>query len=148
MGSGNIAKGEIMTRKTAVSAIVAMMEQMGPDPVSGMGGGAAMGQMDTAGIEVGMAIMPGDGDPVNDVDDGSCGFHPDDYVLAKQLVAQVGSVERARELLENLDEVYETLDLVPAEEEQISIIAGAVPDEPDYPTDRHNMARQVDPGQY
>lgn len=137
-----------MSRRTAVSAIVTMMEQMGPDPVSGMGGHNAMGQMDTAGIEVGMAIMPGDGDPVNDVDEGGCGFHPDDYVLAKQLVAQVGSVERARELLENLDEVYETLNLVPADEEQIAFIAGSVPEEPDFPSDRNNMARQVDPGQY
>lgn len=138
-----------MSRKTAVSAIVTMME-MGPEPVSGMGGQNAMGSEGSASIEVGMEIMPGDDFGSEDYDDETgCGFHPDDYVLAKQLVAQVGSVERARELLENLDEVYETLDLVPAEEEQIAIIAGQVPDEPDYPTDRHMLAaRQTDPGQY
>lgn len=137
-----------MTRKTAVSAIVAMME-MGPDPISGMGGQDAMGSVDSAAIEIGMEVMPGDEEPMN-VDDGGCGFHPDDYVLAKQLVAQVGSVERARELLENLDEVYETLDLMPADdEEQIAVIAGQVPDDPEYPTDRQtSMARQVDPGQF
>jgi hypothetical protein len=133
-----------MNRRTAVGAIVTMME-MGPDPISGMGGGQAMGQMGMVGIEVGMS---GD-EPTNDVDEGECGFHPDDYLLAKELVAQVGSVEKARELLDNLDEVYETLDLIPAEEDQIAIIAGQVPDEPDFPTDRQmNMARQVDPGQY
>jgi hypothetical protein len=124
-----------MTRKTAISAVVAMME-MGPDPVSGMGGQDAMGGMDTSSIEIGMEIMPGDEESANQVDDGDCGFHPDDYALAKQLVAQIGNVERARELLDNLDEVYETLDLQPAEEEQITFIAGQVPDEPDFPTDR------------
>jgi hypothetical protein len=134
-----------MSRRTLVSAVSAMME-MGPEPVSGMGGQDAMNSGDT--IEVGMEIMQSNCDPMGEMDEED-GFHPDDYMLAKQLVAQVGGVDRARELLENLDEVYETLDLIPAEEEQISFIAGQVPDEPDFPTDRNqNLARQTDPGQF
>ena len=118
-----------MSRKSSISAIITMME-MGPDPVS-MGGQDAM-----AGIEIGMQIMPGDEEADNVYDDDECGFYPDDYVLAKQLVAQVGSVERARELLENLDEVYETLDMHPDgnDEDSIAFIAGHVPDDIDTPT--------------
>jgi len=39
------------------------------------------------------------------------GFHANDYILAKQLLAQVGSADRARELLSNLEEVMDTLDI-------------------------------------
>lgn len=121
-----------MSRKSVVSAITSMME-MGPDPVSGMGGQDAMG---TAEIEVGMEIMPGDGLPFNDVECDGEGFHPDDYAMAKELIANVGGPERARELIDNLDEVLETLDLQPAnDEDSIAFIAGHVPDDVGSPTD-------------
>lgn|GEM_PF-5891388 len=123
-----------MSKKSAISAIITMMESgQGPEPVSGMGGQNAMGLV---GVSVGMG-MPQGGDDYDDDNDVNCGFHPDDYLIAKQLVAQVGSVERARELLENLDEIYETLDLQPDnDEESIAYIAGHVPDDVDFPTGR------------
>lgn len=122
-----------MSRQSAISAIITMMES-GPEPVSGMGGQNAMGLV---GVDVGMSMMQGGDDYNDDNCDVNCGFHPDDYLIAKQLVAQVGSVERARELLENLDEIYETLDLQPDnDEESIAYIAGHVPDDVDFPTSR------------
>ncbi|MHA1291019.1 MAG: hypothetical protein ACTSPB_26865, partial [Candidatus Thorarchaeota archaeon] len=76
-------------RRTSIDTIVAIMED-GPDPVSGMGGRDAMGN-DGGTIEVGMEIMPGD-DFDTEVEEACNSFHPDDYMLAKQLIAQVGSV--------------------------------------------------------
>lgn len=118
-----------MTRNP-INAIVAMME-MGPDPISNM-------SQDSIGqIEVGMAVMPGD--DCGDCDDYGNKFRPDDYVLARQLVAQVGDVERVKELLDNLDEAYEALDINPvdmADEDEIALIAGHIPDEIDHPTYR------------
>ena len=44
-------------------------------------------------------------------DSNDSGFHANDYILAKQLLAQVGSVDRAMELLSNLEQVIDTLDI-------------------------------------
>ena len=100
--------------------------------MAGMGGQDAMG---TDSIEIGMEIMPGDWESFDDVECGDGGFHPDDYVLAKELIANVGSSERAHELIDNLDEVLDTLNIQPDnDEESIAFIAGHVPDDIDSPT--------------
>lgn len=80
------------------------MEMMDPDPVSGMGGPSAMDASPMDGIDV---------IPNQDLTHShqSDGFHANDYVLARQLVLRVGSVERARELLSNLEQVMDTLNL-------------------------------------
>jgi len=58
-------------------------------------------------------------------DEAEIGFDPKDYVLAKRLVAQVGGPERAKQLIDNLEEVIEILDL---DDKHISTIARNCPE--------------------
>lgn len=53
-------------------------------------------------------------------------FHANDYVIARQLVAQVGGFERAQQLLSNLEQVMDTLEI---EDGHIDQIARHCPDE-------------------
>ena len=53
-------------------------------------------------------------------DETEVGFEPKDYVLAKRLVTQVGGPERAKQLIDNLEEVIEILDL---DDKHIGMIA-------------------------
>lgn len=48
--------------------------------------------------------------PDNGSNDGD-GFHANDYLVAKQLLAQVGNFEKVRELFANLEQVMDTLNL-------------------------------------
>lgn len=47
----------------------------------------------------------------NSNDSGSGSFHANDYLIAKQLLTQVGNFERVRELFANLEQVMDTLNL-------------------------------------
>lgn len=134
-------------RKTVIDSILTLME----DP-AGMtndySGGSSGEDMDAT-----MMIMPGDPGP-EEMDMGreeeeGCGFAPEDYECARELVQKVGSIERVHELLANLENVEDTLDLEPAMDYEIDDIADQMPDEPDLPTDRHNslgMSSLYDPG--
>lgn len=120
-------------RKTVIDSILTLME----DPV-GMTNDYSGGE----DVEATMMIMPGDQGP-EETDMGreeeECGFAPEDYELARQLVAQVGDIERVHELLANLEEVEDTLDLEPAMDYEIDGIADQMPEAPDLPTNRHNV---------
>lgn len=123
-----------MSRRTVVDAIIDLME----DPV-GM-------ENDFGSGEVAMTIMPSNSmggieDRSEDEDESESHFSPEDYQLARELVDQVGCVDRARELLDKLDDVMDTLDLEPAisSHSEIAGIADQMPDDPDLPNNRHNM---------
>ena len=123
-----------MKRNNTVGIIAAIMEG-GLDPMSGMGIQSAMSNMGPGPMNAGMITMSGDSCPEDEGDEDK--FTSDDYMLAKQLISQVGSAERARELLDNLDNVYQMLDLDPeSDDKQIALIAGSTPDEIDFPTNR------------
>lgn len=94
-----------MSNHTRIDKIINIMEMMDPDPTTGMGGPSAMdaSAMDTIQVD----IIPSQQRTHSD----SNGFHANDYLLAKQLVTQVGSVERVRELLSNLEQVLDTLNI-------------------------------------
>lgn len=95
-----------MRNKSNIDKIMNIMEMMDPNPVAGMGGPSAM---DASSLdELQMDTIPDQDQYRHHQSDG---FHANDYVLARQLVAQVGDVERARELLSNLEQVIDTLDL-------------------------------------
>lgn len=98
-----------------------------------------------------MSMMPSDQAPELDMSLGrneeNCGFTEEDYAIAKEFVEQIGGAERARELIDKLDDCYECLDLVPAEQEQIDDIAAHMPDEVDFPTSRQvTISSMFDPG--
>ena len=119
-----------MSQDSAIRAIMNLMEG-GPGPMSNMGV-PSIG--DDGSMAMGMMISSND----EFADEECCdqGFHPDDYRIARELLDRVGSAERARELIDNLDEVYETLDLSTNTANNIDIIAGHIPDEPDFPNNR------------
>ena len=130
-------------RKTVIDNILMLME----DPV-GMTNDYSGGE----DVDATMMIMPGDPGP-EEMDMGreeeECGFAPEDYECARELVRKVGSIERVHELLANLEEVEDTLDLEPAMDYEIDDIADQMPEEPDLPTNRHNtlgMSSLYDPG--
>jgi hypothetical protein len=86
-----------MINQSQVNQITKIMEMT--DTSLGMSDTHAdMGYTD----DVQYGIIPGQNDN---------GFHANDYLLARQLLTQVGSMERLRELLDNLEQVIDTLDL-------------------------------------
>lgn len=127
-------------RRTVVDAVISMME----DPVSMSN--------EYGGSETAMAPTFDDQlpDVEMDYEEDQCGFTPEDYQLARELVSQVGSVERARELLENLEEVTDTLDLEPglaaASGYDVDDIADQMPEDPDLPTNMLGMSSLYDAG--
>jgi hypothetical protein len=109
--------------------------ESGMQPMSGTGIQSAMSNAGFGPINVSMGGMSS----------AECGedagedekFTSEDYILAKELIAQVGSADRARELLDNLSNVYDMLDIDPnSDDNQIAIIAGSTPDEVDFPSNR------------
>lgn len=124
-----------MRRNNTIGMIASIMEG-GLDPMSGMGIQSAMANMGPGPMNTGLISMSSDHCPEED-DDGEEKFTSDDYMLAKQLISQVGSAERARELLDNLDNVYQMLDMDPeSDDKQIALIAGSTPNDIDLPTNR------------
>ncbi|MDB4489987.1 hypothetical protein N9045_00580 [bacterium] len=70
-------------------------------------------------------------------DDVAANYTPEDYALAKKLIAQVGGAAEARELIDNLDQALEVLNMADYnDEDQINDIAGYTPDSVDYPVER------------
>lgn len=121
-----------MKRNNPIGMIVSIMES-GMMPMSGTGIQDVMANTGFGPMNVSMTTMSGD--ECDEEKDEK--FTADDYVLAKELIAQVGSAERARELLDNLDNVYDMLEIDPSSDsDQIALIAGNTPDEVDFPTSR------------
>jgi hypothetical protein len=76
-------------------------------------------------------------EPTYSDDGGGVNYTPEDYALAKKLIAQVGGAAEARELIDNLDQALEVLNMSDySDEDQISDIAGYTPDSVDYPVER------------
>lgn len=95
-----------MKTRSNIDKIVNIMEMMDPTAATGMGGPTAMDASPLDSID--MDIIPNQ----QILEPSSVeGFNANDYLLAKQLVSQVGSVERVRELLSNLEQVMDTLNL-------------------------------------
>jgi hypothetical protein len=94
-----------MSSKQQIKNIVNIMEMMDTAPDVGMG------SFDTVGtspeIDMQIEIIPNQSMP----DEQSDGYHANDYLLAKQLLVQVGSIERVRQLFSNLEQVLDTLNL-------------------------------------
>jgi hypothetical protein len=154
-----------MGRQTLIGSIIGMMDgQYDPNLVTEGSLGSLVenpmgmssdfgGESGEGDIEAGMMMMPSD--EQSEVDMGmdreeGRGFNPEDYDLARDLVDQVGSIERVRELLANLEEVEDTLDLTPSDEGTIDDIAGMMPEDPDGPTAHFNvlsLSSRSDPGQ-
>lgn len=103
-----------MSSNKSIDNIVNIMEMMDVAPATGMGGPDAMGM--SSPIDMQIEIIPNQ-DMARTQSDG---FHANDYLLAKQLVMQVGSVERVRELLSNLEQVMDTLNLKDDHVDQIA----------------------------
>lgn len=92
-----------MSSAQQINNIVNIMEMMDIAPDVGMG------SSDTTSPHFDMQI---DIIPNQSMSgDQSDGYHANDYLLAKQLLMQVGSVERVRELFSNLEQVLDTLNL-------------------------------------
>ena len=89
-----------------------------------------------------MDMMPGDLSIDNYSDEDCCGVSPEVLDLAKQLITQAGSAEKAREIVDKVEEVMDLLDGVVqggGESDIISRFADSMPDEPGLPNNRHNM---------
>lgn len=143
-------------RKTVIDSVITMMSEgydpslITEDPV-GMTNDYSGGE----DVDAAMMIMPGDESyEENDMDMDRCeeerGFAAEDYAGARELVRRVGSIERVRELLANLENVQDTLDLEPSSAFDIDGIAGQMPDDPDLPTSHHDVlsiSALYDPGQ-
>lgn len=117
------------TDKEIISRIVM---EMGVDPLVNPGIGVGIGSqnaMGRAGMSFGMAL-PNDTEECEE-----SGFSPDDYIIARELVKQVGGIDRAHELLDNLGDAYEALDLPEDDDDSynISIIADNTPSDFDFP---------------
>jgi hypothetical protein len=130
----------------SIKQILNIMEDM---PVPGTtsvmsGAGAAQDAQ-----EVGMDIMPGDFAPdgYEQEEESCCPVTPDLIQLATDLVRAAGSADRAREVIDKVDDVQEVLDI--DDEETIAGIADMMPVTPDLPNNRHNelgMSAMFDPG--
>ncbi len=109
------------------------------------GGSAAQGAQ-----EVGMDIMPSDYAPdgyEQEEDCEDCPMDPALLELAQELVAMAGGPDKARELIDKVQDVQEVLGV-----DDTSAIAGMaeqMPDDPDLPNNRHDelgMSAMYDPG--
>lgn len=113
--------------------------------------------MDTAAVgpmqgtqDAGMDIMPGDMAPDGNEMHDYCGdgpVTPDLLELARELIMSAGSADRAREIIDKVDEVSQILDIDDAG--MISGMADMMPDDPDLPTGSMNsmgMSSMYNPG--
>lgn len=131
----------------SIRQILTIMEDMPmPGGTSVMGGGA----MAQDAQEVGMDIMPGDYAPDGVEVETGCDagpVSPDLLELAQELVMRAGGADRAREIIDKVQDVQEILDIDDAA--AIADMADAIPDSPDLPNNRHNslgMSAMYDPG--
>ena len=118
-----------------IRKIVSLMEDMPmPGTTSVLSGGSS--------AQMAMGVMPGDsphtGMQVDEYDEGD--ISPETLDLARELVLQAGSAEKAREIVDKVEEVMELLGSVVkgGDTDMISKFADSMPDEPDMPNDRHN----------
>lgn len=113
-----------------VDRIAAIMEMMGdPSSVSSMPGLQGT-------TEVSMDIMPGDQNTCDLGEEACEGFTAEQLAAAKNLVSMVGSADKARELIDKVDEVMEILqpNADQADTDAIDMIAGLLPAAADMPT--------------
>lgn len=61
-------------------------------------------------------------------------FTENDYAFVKDFINHMGSVERARAILDNYETCADCLDIIPDDGEVIDHLADLMPDEPDLPT--------------
>ena len=120
------------------------MEDMPSSGTTSVLSGGAMAQI---GQNVGMEPMPSDTMiSMTEVDEDST--KPEDLAAAKRFVQQVGSVDKARELIDKIDDVMSVLDDGGSgcedDEHVIGMMAALIPDEPDLPTGiAPDMMRQI-----
>lgn len=108
------------------------------------GGAAAQGAE-----EVGMDIMPSDYAPdgIETHEEDNCPIDPQLLEIAQELVAMAGGADKAREIIDKVQDVQEVLGI--DDMEAIAGFADTMPDEPDLPSNRHNelgMSAMYDPG--
>ena len=130
----------------SIRQILTIMEDMPmPGGTSVMGGGA----MAQDAQEVGMDIMPSDYAP-DGIEVDTCDSEPvspELLELAQELVMMAGGADRAREIIDKVQDVQEILDVDDAA--AIAGMADTMPEEPDLPNNRHNslgMSAMYDPG--
>jgi len=127
-----------------IRTILNLMEDMSSSGATSILSGGAMAQM---GQSAGMERMPGDSIiSMTEIDDDST--RPEDLVAAKRFVQQVGSVDKARELIDKIDDVVNILDDgnngCENDEHVIGMMAALIPDGPDLPTGvAPDMMRQI-----
>jgi len=140
----------------SIRAIIGLMEDMPITGTCSTGGSSMGGGMATPGQNQNpaMDMMPGDSMlSMTEIDDDST--KPEDLAAAKKFVQLVGSIDKARELLDKIDDVMEVLDdgcggCEEDDEHIIGMMAALIPDEPDLPTGvasdmMRNIASQINP---
>jgi len=122
----NLAKGKIM-KKSNQDYMAAMME----DPL-GMAQGA-MGAMQTD-MPVGNPMSMGFGEEEYEEEEYEEEFSAEELKLGERYIELAGGADRARELLDKVEECGECVGLVGDESDGINGISDAMPGLPDLPT--------------
>lgn len=114
-----------------INEIVTLMEQMPTPGMTSTMSGAAQAQS-------AMNVLPGDHSSPGfavDVEEDD-GFDPKHIAAAKDLIALVGCAERARELIDKVDDAMEVFDDGEDDLKTIDLVAQLIPDTPDMPMER------------
>jgi hypothetical protein len=94
-----------------------------------------------------MGMMPGDQE-LGGMDEPPCDepeatpFSQEQFQAARDLIAMTGSADRARELIDKIDDAVEVLDDSGAEEQAIDMVADLIPQTPDAPMGRGVLSIQ------
>jgi len=121
----------------SIQRILTLMEDM---PTPGMTSVLSGGSSAQQAQQVGMDIMPGDYAP-DGYEEHECGEEPvssDLLELAQELIMQAGGADRAREIIDKVQDVQEVLNIDDAA--AIAHMADFMPEEPDLPTGRGMQA--------
>jgi len=124
-----------------------MVEQMPSPGTTSTMSGASQAQSAMGG-------SPGEAAPPSIVmdltgEEEECGqFRPEDIAAAKDLIALVGGADRARELIDKVDEALEVFDDGAEDAETIDLVASLIPEVPDMPMQKSftRISSMSDPG--
>ena len=125
-----------------------MMTEQIPAPSAAIGGGVESqstmntmlpGDIDPSGMSLDMGCEIGD--------EGDTQFKPEHIQAAKDLITMVGSADKARELIDKVDEALEVFDDGGEDEQAIDLVASLIPEIPDMPMQKSitSISSRFDP---
>lgn len=115
-----------------VNKIATLMEQIPAPGLTSTMSGAAQAQS-------AMNVLPGQSAHTGfEMDVSECDeqFDPEHVAAAKELIALVGGADKARELIDKVDEAMEVFDDGQDDAKTIDLVAELIPDMPDMPMHR------------